>query len=841
MEEYSDICALLGLQENHLDIQFSENSINYDYNENLPNGLKYEIGDSMQNFAEEFAQFEKCALDKSEQARHDTYVVTEANNKKQTTNENDLFDPDDLLDILAEGERGEVHAGSNFSDGYEMGCPGVSGNYEFDIHIEELAQLPFGKVTGSDLVWDQQNSIQFNERASARGEERLPEVSHIVSKVSGISKQYQSLDLMDIDSDSGVDSMNSMSPQESLSNMASPPELPLSSPSPPPSPQSIPINSSIPDLFSSQSKKAATLPSPSIESLLPNSPLSKTELYFNECVSENYCPKSVSQASVLKSELGLLPEFHDTSTLFAVPPSLLTVQNYYSRKTPCNPIGSSNSSSSQLPTPLSPPITHTQAGPPLVRTKQLQSKKPSLLSSLLSIPPIETESSKQLASLLNREMSTSISSILSSLAKQSKQESQLESKVEDGDVYSEFVEFININSGEFVSPPSGSFSTQVFPAPDSSQQKDNGGTEQDVKPVPTLENELIGIKSAVDDSREIPERKKLIINKRKKELVCLSVGGISMESLLKQTSVKVIQPWDVDLRMQMVGVGGIPVATPAFVCGSCGFRSSDKQSLDTHQLSHAIEKPFPCPTCGLGFVTSSARSAHRRQVHQRHHLCQTCDRAFSTSQKLDRHLRTHTGVKEFKCETCKKEFSLEENLKMHYNVHLGKKNFSCYICQREYFTRSGLNHHLKQVHGNEKLVKCSKCDFIGKTRYDVETHHKIDHVESTLKCDLCSQQFQNKQELKKHIMDYHSGSRQFSCTVCSHKSKSQSKLDIHMRQHSLNKIHSCKHCGQKFAFKNSLTKHLSKGRCIILKKSMQSTVVPNLADPTLCQKPGPSL
>ena len=326
-----------------------------------------------------------------------------------------------------------------------------------------------------------------------------------------------------------------------------------------------------------------------------------------------------------------------------------------------------------------------------------------------------------------------------------------------------------------------------------------------------------------------------------KIILFVLVGGISMESLINQTSLKVIQPWDVDLRMQMVGVGGIPVDRQSFVCGTCGYRTCEKQLLENHQLSHTTEKPFQCPTCGLSFVTSSARSAHRRQVHQRHHLCQTCDRAFSTSQKLDRHLRTHTGVKEFKCDTCKKEFSLEENLKMHYNVHLGKKNFSCYICQREYFTRSGLNHHLKQVHGNEKLVKCSKCDFVGKTRYDVETHHKLDHVESSLKCDPCNQQFQNKQDLKKHIMDYHSGGRPFSCTVCSHRSKSQSKLNIHMRQHSLNKIHSCKHCGQKFAFKNSLTKHLSKGRCIILKKSLQSQVVPNRADPTLCQNPGPSL
>ena len=64
---------------------------------------------------------------------------------------------------------------------------------------------------------------------------------------------------------------------------------------------------------------------------------------------------------------------------------------------------------------------------------------------------------------------------------------------------------------------------------DSSQETDNAGQEQDTTSVPTLENELIGIRSAMDtDSKEIPARKKLIISKRKKELA--GVAGTNFSS-----------------------------------------------------------------------------------------------------------------------------------------------------------------------------------------------------------------------------------------------------------------------------------------------------------------------
>ena len=245
-------------------------------------------------------------------------------------------------------------------------------------------------------------------------------------------------------------------------------------------------------------------------------------------------------------------------------------------------------------------------------------------------------------------------------------------------------------------------------------------------------------------------------------------------------------------------------------------------------------RTYLCPTCGATFASSAARSSHRRQVHQRHHLCKTCDKAFSTSQKLERHLRTHKSDKKYKCEVCTKEFSLEENLESHYNVHFGKKLFKCQLCLNEYFTESGLNSHLKQAH-NEVHYTCSSCDFVARTCLELEIHFETDHTQPLITSNSFYQQFLDSGDMLGYsstgpdLPDLHNNQKVSKCPVNSVKIESELQLDIQMKPQSpanITKKHTCKHCGHKFAFKNSLTKHLSKGRCIILKKSLQIQNIP---------------
>ncbi len=161
-------------------------------------------------------------------------------------------------------------------------------------------------------------------------------------------------------------------------------------------------------------------------------------------------------------------------------------------------------------------------------------------------------------------------------------------------------------------------------------------------------------------------------------------------------------------------------------------------------------KPYACQSCDLRFNSMGARNSHRRKVHQRSFLCSRCDIAFGSAQKLARHLRTHTGVKEFRCALCSKEFMDERNLVLHHKLHRGEQDFKCGACGRKYYTKSGLQHHQRQVHSKGEFP-CPECRAEASegaepktfpTKYDLLLHRREAHGGAGAeKCNVCSARF----------------------------------------------------------------------------------------------------
>ncbi|XP_028658807.1 early growth response protein 1-B [Erpetoichthys calabaricus] len=105
-------------------------------------------------------------------------------------------------------------------------------------------------------------------------------------------------------------------------------------------------------------------------------------------------------------------------------------------------------------------------------------------------------------------------------------------------------------------------------------------------------------------------------------------------------------------------------------------KPSRSRKCQTGSNGPAKEKPFACPM-------------------------DNCERRFSRSDELNRHLRIHTGHKPFQCRICLRSFSRSDHLTTHTRTHTGEKPFSCDVCGRR-FARSDERKRHGRVHLKQK-------------------------------------------------------------------------------------------------------------------------------------------
>ena len=126
------------------------------------------------------------------------------------------------------------------------------------------------------------------------------------------------------------------------------------------------------------------------------------------------------------------------------------------------------------------------------------------------------------------------------------------------------------------------------------------------------------------------------------------------------------------------------------------------------------------PTRGTWRSTSS--STRVKKTHE----CEVCEKRFTESGSLKKHMLTHTGETPFHCNLCYRSFNQKCNLNAHMLIHTGLKVHQCVSCDKTFTERSALNKHVL-IHTGEKPHTCRVCrKSFG--RRDTLTTHMLIHI-----------------------------------------------------------------------------------------------------------------
>ena len=76
------------------------------------------------------------------------------------------------------------------------------------------------------------------------------------------------------------------------------------------------------------------------------------------------------------------------------------------------------------------------------------------------------------------------------------------------------------------------------------------------------------------------------------------------------------------------------------------------------------------------------------------YCCCTCSYRSTSKQQITWHLMTHSGVKPFKCQFCEYSCTRKDNLKTHLLTHTGERPFVCKICSSAFARKDALKYHM---------------------------------------------------------------------------------------------------------------------------------------------------
>ena len=245
-----------------------------------------------------------------------------------------------------------------------------------------------------------------------------------------------------------------------------------------------------------------------------------------------------------------------------------------------------------------------------------------------------------------------------------------------------------------------------------------------------------------------------------------------------------------------------PNRTKGWNCPICPKEFHSEYGLQTHIQTHTKEKRYNCDQCKFTTHCRSSMSYHVKAVHDkvRTRKCTFagCSYSFSSSSQLKKHLQTHSADPSIRrplpCNfaDCAYRAASSTDLKRHFTVRHDPsraKGSACPMCPKSFYSNLNLRAHIRSAHTNEKLYRCSKCDYETKFCASLNDHCKRIHggraPEKKNQCNSCDFRCSNKSTLRLHKMTTHSDVRRFKCTSsdCNYKTNTAPHFKRHLLTH----------------------------------------------------------
>jgi hypothetical protein len=213
-----------------------------------------------------------------------------------------------------------------------------------------------------------------------------------------------------------------------------------------------------------------------------------------------------------------------------------------------------------------------------------------------------------------------------------------------------------------------------------------------------------------------------------------------------------------------------PLSTEAPV-HSASSKSSLCNTSDSASLEAAKDTDEPKPRSPSKNAAAVAR-------------CAFCSYETRRISNLNRHIKTHTGVRCFDCPHCEYKAARRDNLEKHLLIHTGRVLFECKYCSYTTIASNSFYLHLR-THSEEQPFRCEHdgCGYKTAHKIMLTTHLRTHSNETPYHCTSCSYKSSQSGDLKKH-MRKHSGKSPYHCPHCDFQAKYSSNFQLHIISHA---------------------------------------------------------